>query len=144
MLRAIAFAAMLLVSGRLFAQEEKTVFVGREIGRTYTVSVTPRDLDKTPSWDRGKPDPPLSARQALKTATECRNRLVKDDLEWTWKLTSIGLRHRLSRESGQKWFWVAYFQAWPVRCCLEGSPPDLYVVVLMDGSVVTPVVKSLR
>jgi hypothetical protein len=65
---------------------------------------------------------------------------VKDARGWKWEFQSLGLKQ--SPRSPLKWHWVAYYQEYPVEGALGGAPPDLFVVVLMDGTVVKPVVKA--
>jgi len=138
----IAIAVALLLRCSCVSADDETEFVGTDFNDTYTVTVTRLALQKSPSWNKQSENPLLPARKALKLATDFRKSFVKDAPRWKWELECIGLRHATAAGS-EKWFWVAHFQEWPGEgMALGGVPPDLFVVVLMDGTVVKPVVKK--
>jgi len=137
----IAVVAILAQCSCLSADDEAT-FVGTDFDDTYTVTVTLGDLQKTPSWITRTENPPLTARKAMKRATDFKNTFVKDAPGWKWRFAYIGLRHAATAGASEKWYWVAHYKEYPTHGGLGGAPPDLYVVVLMDGTVVKPVVKK--
>jgi hypothetical protein len=97
-------------------------------GKAYSIIVTGEDLKKTPIWDQSAENPPLSARKALKLATDSRKALIPGRADREWKLEYLGLR-----ETEGRWYWLAHFEALPRHADFTGTPPALYVAVLMDG-----------
>jgi hypothetical protein len=126
------------------AQDE---FVGHDVEfktgvrKHVVVTVTKERLERTPSWGQQSDNPPLSARSALKIANDFRKNFAKDQPGWKWDFESLSLRHNRAAIGFRKWYWVAYYEAFPVKGGLGGGPPYLFIVVLMDGTIVKPVVK---
>jgi hypothetical protein len=115
-------------------------FCGYAFGKSYNVAVTREALTKTPVWDESRAEnPPLSAQRALKLATEFRKTLIPDPAKWKWEMEYLGLRQIYGR-----WYWLAHFEALPTHAAFSGVAPDLYVAVLMDGTVVKPHVQDER
>jgi hypothetical protein len=114
---------------------------GSETRASYLSTVMDEDVKKTPSWDKHVENPPLSARKAIKLATDLRMMLVKDSDDWQWRFKGLTLIANNSSETPDKWYWMATFQASPAPGHgLAGMPPSLSVYVLMDGTVIKPVV----
>jgi hypothetical protein len=113
-------------------------FDGHAFGKSYAVAVTGEELKKTPPWDESRVEnPPVSARRALKLATDFRQTLIPGHADWEWHLGYLGLRQTEGR-----WYWLALFNAFPRHAFLEGVAPDLYVAILMDGTVVKPHIRD--
>jgi hypothetical protein len=112
---------------------------GYAFGKSYTIVVGEEDLKKAPAWDQSAENPPLSARRALKLATDSRQAIIPGHAEWKWELRYLGLR-----ESEGRWYWLAYFEAFRRRGSSSGIPPHLYVAVLMDGTVVKPEIRDSK
>jgi len=109
-------------------------FDGWAFGKSYAVAVTGEALKKTPAWDESRVEnPPVSARKALKLATDFRKTLIPANADWDWHLGDLRLRQLEGR-----WYWLAYFYAFPRHAFLEGVAPNFYVAILMDGTVVKP------
>jgi hypothetical protein len=146
MCRVLAAASVFLaLSVRLSVADERE-FVGidfhnKKSNKHYVVTVTDERLKSTPSWEKRPENPPLSARRALKLANDFKNTFVKDAPGWKWEFQSIGLKHNGPANAPQKWYWVAYYEEYPLHGFLGGAPPYLFVVVLMDGTVLKPAVK---
>lgn len=111
----------------------------KQIFKVYGVTVTDTTLKKSPSWKDDVDEPPLPARKAIELADEAKNALVKDTKQWAWRLESLGLRRRIPRSGPEKWYWLARYETQLLDGGLGGRPFDLYVVVLMDGTVLSPV-----
>jgi hypothetical protein len=142
-LRSITVIAVFLaVAVRARAGGE--TLIGRAEGKSFAVTVTDEALKKTPSWDKAAQNPPLSARKAIELASDLKNALVKDADGWKWKLAGLCLKESDPKSTSDKWYWLAYFEAWPTKGGLGGVPPHLYFFVLMDGRVIEPVVRNDR
>ena len=105
-------------------------------GHEYRVTVTEETLRTSPAWKDTADDPPLSARKAMKLANEKKLTFVKDFKDWKWDLSAA----RLKRSPDGKWFWVVEYESHPADpdVAFSGMPPDLSIVVLMDGTVIVP------
>jgi hypothetical protein len=104
--------------------------------KQYAVRVPDEALEKSPSWKDDAENPPLSAKKAIKLATEMKDSLVKDSKNYKWTLTSA----RLEPAGGGKWYWLIYYEAqFPIG---TGIPDHLRLVVLMDGKVIKPEVRK--
>jgi hypothetical protein len=111
---------------------------GYAFGKAYSITIRNEDLKKSRDWDQAVAEnPPLSARRALKLATEYQRALIHSPTDWEWHLDCLGLRQR---EAG--WYWLAHFEASQKSVYGVGPAPDLYVAVLMDGSVVKTTVRD--
>jgi hypothetical protein len=108
--------------------------------KTYTVTVTQAMLGNTPSWALTHADPPLSARKALWLATKKKDGIVKDSSEFKWELSSASL----IPTGHAKWYWVIEFTAKHQAGFFRGRPAFLKLIVLMDGTVIDPELKSVK
>jgi hypothetical protein len=127
-------AAMLFALWPFHARETHYSYV---FSKQYIVNITQKALDNTPIWADGADHPPLSARKATQLADKMRATLVKNREGYTWTLKSISL---IPAGEG-KWYWLAYYQEIFFGIS-SGLPNDLRLVVLMDGTVIKPVVKE--
>ncbi len=109
------------------------------VGKQYVVTITQRALDESPGWDDKAENPPLSAKKALKLATDMKNSLVKDSDKLKWQLESLSLKPL----PDGKWYWLANYEA-RNQGHIEGRPESLRLVVLMDGTAIQPEVMNAR
>ncbi len=108
--------------------------------KQFKVKVTREALEKSPAWKDDAENPPLSARKAIKLANETKESLVKDSEQYVWKLRSVSLE-----PAGEgRWYWLVNYEAHVRRGGSTGIPPNLRLVVLMDGKVIKPEVKDYR
>ena len=132
-LLAAAFAVAFLAP---VVRAERITIYSYSFSNQYVVRVSGEDLEKSPSWKDDAENPPLSAKKAIKLATEMKDSLVKDSKNYKWTLTSA----RLEPAGGGKWYWLIYYEAqFPIG---TGIPDHLRLVVLMDGKVIKPEVRK--
>jgi hypothetical protein len=105
--------------------------------KTVVVEVTDTTIERAPAWHPKDENPPVSARRALKLATELKDTLVKDSEDRRWKFQSASLQKTLR---GEHWYWLVTF--WGVYHPSGGRPIELQLVVLMDDTAVKPIVKE--
>lgn len=146
-----ALALLLVLAARNQSPADEEL-CGYAFGKFYHVAVHRKELEKTPDWDSSREEkPPLSGRKALTLATEFQQTLIRDSAKWKWELQYFGLRYMDGR-----WYWLAYFEAHPQQpsgigrphsldglSYASGHPPNLYLAVLMDGTVVKPHIEML-
>lgn len=143
--QATAFIAFALLGQADSDEAEVAQLFGQAFGKKYIVTVTDAAIQNTPDWDDDAENPPVSAKKAMKLATVMKDSLVKDSDKFKWEMRSLSLM-----EIKDKWLWVAHLQAMengplssePVAAS-EGhkDPHYLSLVVLMDGSVIKPVIE---
>jgi len=103
-------------------------------GKVYWVTATVAALDKAPVWKDDAANPPLSARKAIKLADEARGRRFKDPDEWEWRRALVELC-----DAGKgRWYWSVRYQAYYKGIVYFLRLPEIYLLVLMDGTVVEP------
>jgi len=132
----VAVALLSLVRGAVAGEPLE----GWDSTKTFTIAVTDADLRTTPSWT-GTGDPPLSARKAIRLLTPVKESLVHNEKDFkTWRLSSLSLKQ--ADQVPDEWYWVATYEAWYdlKSGFATGGPYTLYLVVLMDGRVIKPVV----
>jgi hypothetical protein len=100
----------------------------------FVAKLTNEALDRTPFW-KETDNPPLSAKVAIRAADKKRAALVKDTLTHAWSLTEAAL----VPDKG-KWYWRIRYELYPTRkdTLMSGRPYSIYILVLMDGTVVEP------
>jgi hypothetical protein len=136
MSRLLAIAATLAVSAAGLGFDRS---VGSyAFSKQYWVTIPREALDKSPSWNDDADNPPLSARKAIKLATQMKDSLVKDSKDFKWVLSTASLEP----VGDDKWFWLINFEAQFQGGLLDGHPHFLRLVVLMDGTVIKPQVKN--
>jgi hypothetical protein len=134
----VAVVLLCLVRGA-FAGEP---LEGWDSTNTFTVTVTDADLRNTPSWT-GSGNPPLSARKATRLLTPVEESLVHKEKDFKpWRLSTLSLKQ--GEQTPDQWYWVATYEAWYDGRAPGGTggPYTLYLVVLMDGRVIKPVVRK--
>jgi hypothetical protein len=117
---------------------------GWDMTKTFTITVTDADLRNTPSWS-GEGNPPLSARKVIRLLTPVKESLIHNEKGYhPWRLSRLGLKQ--GDQAPGKWYWVACYEAFVdvAGGGQTGGPLTLYLVVLMDGRVLKPVVTQGR
>ncbi len=116
----------------LLAAQVDTTFTVEYGGKKYEFRVPGQDLQKTPAWAPSQENPPLSARRAIDIATRKLATLLPNGKDW--RLYAVTLRPLENR-----WFYLVEFLE-PLRN--DGAGQQLsagfQIVVLMDGTAVTP------
>jgi hypothetical protein len=106
-------------------------------GKQYWVTISRNALEKSPSWSEDSDNPPLAAKKAIKLANEMRDTLVNDTKDYKWIIRDVSL----VPDGDGKWYWLVNYEArFPFMA--SGVPPNLRLVVLMDGTVIRPEVKD--
>jgi hypothetical protein len=126
--------------------------VAREIEKRFTYhfgqhATLELDYDKiraAPKWDLKSANPPISAQRAIEMAISVKVRMLKDDDNWFWQLESASLQPLDPRNPDNElnhhcWYWLITYEAYPVGGS-TGSPPQLEVAILMDGTLVSPTI----
>src|SRR5262249_34892405 len=102
-------------------------------GKYYETVVMQSALDKTPIWSDDQPNPPFAARTAFTTAKAQLAKLLPEAADWpTEKLYLMQLGGK------DHWIYLVDFKTSPPAGCSSGFAPPFRVVVLMDGSIVSP------
>jgi hypothetical protein len=119
---------------------------GHTPAKQYVVTISVAALEKSPAWRDDAENPPLSARKAIKLANEMKDRVVKDSDDHKWTFKDAALHPAVDG----KWYWLVYYefeQQQPSNGVIIGSsghPAFLRLVVLMDGTVIKPVVRDFN
>lgn len=112
--------------------------IGNPPGRESRV--TREQLLKTPVWRVQDDSPPLSPRQADDLATARFQKLVKDVT--LSKDTKFFMRDSISLvDMGDNLHWV-YVVSFKWTGAVFGPPPQVRIMVLMDGTVIEPKVET--
>ena len=105
-------------------------------GKSYVSEVSWGQLAKSPSWEKNADNPPISPRRALSIAVREADRIKSPK---GFRRTLHGLALVPVRD---KWLWEVSF-IWEVEVGgSTGIPNNFDVLILMDGSVVKPIVRS--
>ena len=99
----------------------------------YKFSVSSDRIQKTPVWDEGQ-DVPYSANNARIAATKEIQKLLPDSSDY--ELDMISLEKTVNR-----WFYAVQFLN--LKKNPSGPITPFVVVILLDGTVVEPVVSPL-
>lgn len=106
-------------------------------GGAYASRITSKMLDASPDWVDTEPNPPISARKAMRLA-EATVRVISGNRKIDPMLQRSLAGVRLVPLSGEKWCWAVSYE-WHRRIGSEtGSPFGFCVYVLMNGKVVQP------
>lgn len=108
-------------------------------GKRYRVEVTRDALAKAPQWPADADNPPVSARKAIKLADVLRQKLVKDTKDFKWQRVSASIEFL---DDGEKCIWIIRYEAHFRRGGETGQPHHLNLMVLMDGTIVEPIVSD--
>jgi hypothetical protein len=103
-------------------------------GHLYKLEVKSEVFRATPIWNtEAKPNPPVSASQALKEAFRFTTKLEQQS-GWTYHLDGLTLI-----QPGSKWYWEARFSHYRDLDGLRKGDDQTRCWILMDGTVVEPV-----
>lgn len=138
MLTAIPLLIALAASSQV-TEDDKLCVTSHAFGKTFKSTIDHDAFVKSPRWDQEKTDvPPVSPRKAISLAKKMRESVVKAPEDWQWHATTL----LLFITGDNHCAWHVTFQALPVE--LEaGLVPEyqqVTLIVLMDGTVVKPVV----
>jgi hypothetical protein len=129
LLQTVILAAVLLAGQ---AAQGGTTFTVEYAGKTYQFRISDEDLQKTPVWQPGQENPPLSARRAINLATQQITSLLPNGKNW--RVYAVTLRPIEDR-----WIYLVDFLE-PLRN--DGVAQQLsagfQTVILMNGIAVTP------
>jgi hypothetical protein len=110
----------------------------RMLTEPYAVQIRDDDIASTPRWDR-RYSPPFPPQEAIRLADMARKRLIRDGIvqedsnDKDWQVSAVELTpHDVNRGL---WYWIVRFETLVER---SGTPSELRLVVLMDGTVVEP------
>jgi hypothetical protein len=127
----MAFLIIALFSAPPADERYACLLCSYAFGKQFAIAVPERALQKTPKWEKGAPNPPLAARKAMDIANQAKVRLIPDDS----KGPLLFKRASLVPLAGT-WTWNIEYEARD-----RGTPPaNLLLVVLMDGTLVEPIV----
>lgn len=107
-------------------------------GKSLVTTVGPQVVSETPRWRTDSENPPLSARKALLIADKAVADAERRHPKWlngqTRELDQVMLV-----PCDDYWYWsIEYVWYEKDNVMLGGRRPNLFVVVLMDGTVVQP------
>jgi len=117
--------------------ETAAEFLTTYLGKNYDFCVTDETIAGTPSWSETDDLPPLSPREAIRSAKGELSALITDPQYWT--LREIKL---MPGGSQDKWIYVVCFEG-PATSPYRGVSDEFHMMVLMDGKAVKPRVYSL-
>jgi hypothetical protein len=118
------------------------VFYSYAQGMRWEFVVREADLDGSPRWQPSAENPPLSPRAAIQSGRSLLRKFIEraDD----WELRSVALQPVPGRSD----FWLYLVEFWePIRPKASvGSvhPSQVRVVVLMNGTAVTPTLRPVE
>jgi hypothetical protein len=139
MFNAIASSLTIAVAALTQAYEapDGSKHVSHAFGKTYTSRANPEAVNQTPTWDEAEESPPVSPRRAIKLAGKMLRSTAKAPDGWKWEATNQRLFVR-----GNLCLWHVMYQAVPIEPEAGLLPPfhEITLIVLMDGTVVKPVV----
>ncbi|HVA45004.1 MAG TPA: hypothetical protein VNH11_01340 [Pirellulales bacterium] len=142
MLSAITSPIAIALLALIQVQETDDMFclTSRAFGKTYKSRMAHDALLNSPTWDKEKADiPPVSPRKAIRLAEKMRNSVVKAPDDWEWHTVDLHLFLE-----GDHCVWHATFQAMPIEPAAGLVPrhEEVTLIVLMDGTVIEPVVSN--
>ena len=110
--------------------------VSHAFGKTYTSRADPDVLSRSPWWDETEESPPVSPRRALKLADKMLRSIAKAPDGWKWRVTNQRLFIW-----GNMCLWHVMYEAVPIEPEAGLLEPfhEITLIVLMDGTVVKPV-----
>ena len=109
---------------------------GYAVGKQVSVEV-PDSIG--PPWVATEDNPPLSARQAITLAIAKRESMFDATQRHTWVLQHAAL-YPSDSQNGY-WYWLVEFQE-EFQHKSNGRPGKLRLVVMMDGTVIEPILKD--
>jgi hypothetical protein len=143
----IAIVVGSLTTGELLANANAADSLSSRVGgKWHDLSLSSEDLLKSPAWKRDAPNPPVSAAQAIRAASDALKTVIKGMPQLSdrkWKLGSVNLCSVGFRS--ERWIWTVEFEPGAEGEKLDANSEDrLLVVVLMSGRVLTPLVRPAK
>jgi hypothetical protein len=139
-MRILAFAAALSLVSTAVADSVHNYSCYSYIdGKTFESQVSPEEIARTPAWLPEAENPPLSARRAIQTSRQQMEAIVAD--RSVWRLDSVQL---LDMGDHLHWMYLVEFERqYPEDVAVYGDH-SLRILVLMDGTVITPKLKEAK
>jgi hypothetical protein len=110
--------------------------------KVYHTVIRESDVKRAPKWRKDAENPPVSARKAISLAAELRKSLILDSKRYHWRLNHAQLNPYWLPE---RWYWEVEFEADRTDVSNEtGLAPVFRAVILMDGTVVKPIVTPAK
>jgi hypothetical protein len=104
-------------------------------GHRYEYVITHEMIEKATHWSPDvSPNPPISATEALAKGDTCIHQVSTRPTE-SWQLRELAL----GQASGG-WIWVVRYRLISKGQAMTGYWPTMFCPVLMDGTVVNPVI----
>ena len=128
-MKAITLALLMCLTAR--AEEFVYCSYSSYVGRNYETCISKDQLENTPKWVDGAPDPPLSARSAKEIATVQLHEQVKE--ADAWRVDEIALTLIMNDD---RWVYIVSFSPPRSESANESLASPFKIVVLMDGTVV--------
>jgi hypothetical protein len=100
--------------------------------KTFVNELSAERFAAMPDWDEEDDNPPISARTALRLARRMRDSVIEIPDGFVWDRGSLTIVR-----TTKHCFWLVNFKASKPR---DNGKHRLSIVVLMDGTVVKPVV----
>ena len=129
-MKAITLALLVYLTAR--GEDFVYCSYGSYLGRSYETCISKDQLENTPKWVDGAPDPPLSARSAKEIATVQLNKQFKEAN--AWRVDEIAL----TLINDDRWVYIISFSQPRPESVNESLASPFKIVVLMNGTVVKP------
>jgi hypothetical protein len=101
----------------------------------YVIDVHDADLLKSPVWKSTDENPPVSAGDAIRSATKLRDARLRPLKERPWKLASADL---CQVEGVDRWYWQIQFERPSHDKEGRETKDEFLAIVLMNGVVPSP------
>jgi hypothetical protein len=118
-------------------------------GNTVSTVIPHEKLAKSPSWKMQSDTPPLPAGKAIRLANLARAKLVKDSKRCRWVLATAAVewldpwRWAADPLMREKCWWSVRYE-YRVREGGQTGVGYIYIVVLMDGTVIVPKASEIQ
>jgi len=121
---------------------EDMPFYSYAFAKQYMSVVTDDALEKSPAWKKDEPNPPISARRAIELADQMKASLDEHVKDFEWQFRSASLESAASfSKIKDRWYWQVYYECLYTKGTSTGIPNNLRLFILMDGTVIKPVIK---
>ena len=107
-------------------------YVSLNSGKAFVSVITAEAVERTPAWNKTNPNPPFSAQKAMQLADKMKEKLLNPERTNVGSVLLFGVR----KATDDYWYWLARYELDPDGW--SGPLPDLIILILMDGTVVTP------
>jgi hypothetical protein len=111
-------------------EEPKSVTVRSTVfGKVYETGFVEGSFAFPPHWDQNEPNPPVSARRAMRIAKKRRDELVFEKPKgFSWKLDELSLK-----TDGYGWAWFVTYKA-VTEDAPETDENRITLIVVMNGT----------